>query len=79
MLDQVLSLDDKNAKAVSRKIHCLMNLGHFEQAEKLIRYTSNTIDTFNTNSPGDIQLLRKTLNEQRKALADKKVEEKSFM
>lgn len=58
IIDQVLDLDKKNAKATARKIMCLMYLGHTGQAEKLISYTANTIDSFNTGSPADIQLLR---------------------
>ena len=61
MLDQVLQLNEKNSKATARKILCLMELGHHEQAEKIVRYAANSIDTFNTDNPGDIKLLRQTL------------------
>ena len=32
----------------------MMELGHHDKAEKLIRYASNTIDTYNKCSPADI-------------------------
>jgi len=54
----VLDLDEKNAKAVARKLNCLMELGHLDKAEALIRYSANTIDTFNSSPPADIQMLR---------------------
>ena len=54
MLDQVLDLDEKNAKAMARKVNCLMDLGHQDKAENLIRYVANTIDTFNSSPPADI-------------------------
>ena len=54
MLDQVLDLDEKNAKAMARKVNCLMELGHQDKAENLIRYVANTIDTFNSSAPADI-------------------------
>ena len=54
MLDEVLELDGKNAKASARKVNCLMELGEHEKAENLIRYIANTIDTFNTGPPSDI-------------------------
>lgn len=79
LLDEVLQLDDKNAKAVSRKLICLMELGHHEKAEKLLKFTANTIDSYKTCPPSDIMLLRQTLEEQRKALAEKKVADKEFM
>lgn len=79
MLDQVLELDDKNAKATARKLNCLMELGHHDQAETLLRYTANTIDTFNGSPAGDITLLRESIEAARKYLQDKKVEDRKFM
>ncbi len=38
-----------------------MELGHHEKAEKIVRYAANSIDTYNTDNPGDIKLLRQTL------------------
>jgi len=54
MLDQVLSINDQNSKATARKITCLIQLGHCEKAEKIVRYASNTIDTYNSDNPADI-------------------------
>ena len=79
MLDQVLEVDKKNAKATSRKIMCLMKLGLHDQAEKLIRFTANTIDSFNTGPANDIQVLKETLDSQKRELAAKKVDDKKFM
>ena len=53
MLDQVLELDVKNAKATSRKLNCMMELGLHTKAETLIRYTANTIETFSASPPAD--------------------------
>ena len=79
MLDQVLELDSKNCKAVARKICCLMKLGHHTGAEKLTKLTSNTIDTFNSGPPADLQMLRETLTATKRELAQKEVDDKKFM
>jgi len=79
MLDQVLQLDEKNAKATARKLNCLLELGHHDQAEKVLSYTANTIDSFNTSPTQDIQLLRQTLQSARKQIVDKRLEDKKFM
>ena len=38
-----------------------MELGHHEQAEKLVKFSANAIDTFNTGAPADIALLKQTI------------------
>lgn len=76
MINQVLDLDPKNCKATARKVMCLMKLGHHAQAEKLVSYTANTIDTFNQGPSADLQMLKETLASVKRELAQKEIDDR---
>ena len=62
LLDEVLKLEPKNAKATNRKLTCMLKLNMISKLETDVPYLRNTIDTFNeTNKATDINELKKTL------------------
>ena len=69
LLDEVLKLEPKNAKATNRKLTCMLKLNMISKLETDVPYLRNTIDTFNeTNKATDINELKKTLRTMQKEL-----------
>lgn len=63
ILDQVLEVDRKNAKATARKLTVMLKIGSFDKLEKEIAYLRNSLDTFEKDGEekSDLDLLKSTI------------------
>ena len=69
LLEEVLKLEPKNAKATSRKLTCMLKLNMIAKLETDVPYIKNTIDTFSEgNKATDLNDLKKTLKTMQKEL-----------
>jgi len=79
LLDEVLKLDPKNAKATARKLTCMLKLGQVYAVEKEVAYIKNTLDTYGTaDRPEDRNLLKSTLQQLERELAQRSEKDKAF-
>ena len=79
LLDEVLKLAPKNAKATARKLTCMMKLGQIYAVEKEVAYIKNTLDTYGTaDRPEDRTLLKTTLQQLERELAQRSEKDKAF-
>ena len=79
LLDQVIKIDPKNAKATARKLNCMMKLGQIAKVETEVAYIKNTIDTYGKgDKPEDKNLLKTTIQQLQKELSERSKSDKEF-
>ena len=80
MLKDLLELDSKNAKAMSRKLTCLLKMGKLDELEGEVKYLKNSMDTFDQEEKEDeYKLLERTIAQMERELAVKRKSDEKFV
>ena len=79
LVEEVLKLEPKNAKATNRKLTCMLKLNMISKLETDVAYIRNTLDTYNeTNKATDVNDLKKTLKTMQNELKQRSEKDKEF-